>query len=603
MVATIAIGLALSGNLVTGLMASWANEHSLLAWTLFGVCAVATVALGVQGALRGRRREQVEREQAWASALDPLPLPPAPAPAGGPRPSRLMSADQAVVPFRGRRKELEMLGQWLTRPGEPFFVLSGPPLVGKTRLSAEFAADHAAGFRAGRLRPGREASAWTAVSAMPGKQLVVIEVGAAGEDVNGFIDDAAVSTKVKTLLVVRNSLRLRFVSQYRPREAIRDALEQASSLELGPHGGGDDLSRWSNEAATAFATELQIPFSGMGVGVRPTAGTPIGVVQAHALANVLADQDSGAVWEELAFHETASWPQFPHTAPSGNGSALPTHCFIAAALRGAATRDEITSAMSGIPDLQGSSAERRGQIADWLIAAYPDPHHPAGWARPLDAIVYAIAIPTLTRSPSLLAGLCAGVGQLNAARAASFVLVAAEQYPDALDLASSILTMNDLNLGPEVVRGMTGLVSSHRLDVLLAEAITQHPPADPEVVRSLLDTLAEHPGLPRSRLALLSRLIRHARTTNDDTALADHLSSSHVELRDLGRWEQALTHDEEALALYRDLAATNPDKHTSDLSLSRQRLRWVLQALGREDDYLRYDPPGFAQSRSSSSQK
>jgi tetratricopeptide (TPR) repeat protein len=63
------------------------------------------------------------------------------------QPSRLLDARRAVVPFTGRKAELELLAQWRDAPhGRAFLLCYGPGGQGKSRLAARFAEQSRAGW-------------------------------------------------------------------------------------------------------------------------------------------------------------------------------------------------------------------------------------------------------------------------------------------------------------------------------------------------------------------------------------------------------------------------------------------------------------------------
>lgn len=107
------------------------------------------------------------------------------------------------------------------------------------------------------------------------------------------------------------------------------------------------------------------------------------------------------------------------------------------------------------------------------------------------------------------------------------------------------------------------------LDLYLVLAQT-HPTRHTDALAVTLDNL----GLT------LSRLGRY------DEALT--LRNIGTTLRSLRRYHEALTHDEEALRLYRTLAHDSHTRYASDLATARRNLLSSLQALGREDDFVRY---------------
>jgi tetratricopeptide (TPR) repeat protein len=117
---------------------------------------------------------------------------------------------------------------------------------------------------------------------------------------------------------------------------------------------------------------------------------------------------------------------------------------------------------------------------------------------------------------------------------------------------------------------------------------------DPEHLLPLLFALPEQTTILREPAAQLTQRLailfqQEAKRTNEalawirTAALFNNLAHR---LRDLGRREEALTAAEEAVRLYRALAAARPDAFTPDLALSLNNLANMLSALGRREAAL-----------------
>jgi tetratricopeptide (TPR) repeat protein len=117
---------------------------------------------------------------------------------------------------------------------------------------------------------------------------------------------------------------------------------------------------------------------------------------------------------------------------------------------------------------------------------------------------------------------------------------------------------------------------------------------DPEQMLLLVLALSEQTMIRREAAAeLTQRLVSHfrelaARTDEPDASipLAGLLNNLANRLRDLGRSEEALAAAEEAVGLYRTLAANRPDAFTPDLARSLCNLGNMLGALGRREEAL-----------------
>ncbi|EWC59810.1 tetratricopeptide repeat family [Actinokineospora spheciospongiae] len=170
------------------------------AWIGLPVSLVLTVVLAVHE----------RRADARPAALEPLPRSPAPARDGlADRPSALLDARSAVVPFTGREPELAALTAWrdAKTTGASALLLHGPGGQGKSRLAARFAELSAAdGWVVAQARHGVAPDDATGGRASKRRLLVVVDYAdrwAHPELVALFADPALAGPRVRVLLIGR----------------------------------------------------------------------------------------------------------------------------------------------------------------------------------------------------------------------------------------------------------------------------------------------------------------------------------------------------------------------------------------------------------------
>jgi tetratricopeptide (TPR) repeat protein len=133
---------------------------------------------------------------------------------------------------------------------------------------------------------------------------------------------------------------------------------------------------------------------------------------------------------------------------------------------------------------------------------------------------------------------------------------------------------------------LTARTAQPLLDAALAAEVTS--------TRWTPDSLAElsrhlpEGRLPRTRAAVSAAAVDHARETGTRDDLANALTSYGVSLTDLGRHREARTAFEEALALYRNLAAANP-AHQPRLARALTNYGIILRDEGRDSEARAYD--------------
>jgi len=526
----------------------------------------------------------------------------------------LLPTRHGAAPFRGRAADLVWLQAWRDdRDGHPVALVTGPGGVGKTRLVTQFAVTRPPPWAAGWLHPGRGGSALAAVHACGDPALILIDDADASQDAAALLADLAGHPRagpVRVVLIARTADALAQVAGQIP-EAARwiIAPENLPVRPIGPFGGADDHARWFGEAVRAYAAARRIPPPDLSAvtaaGSAAKAGEPVLTIQAQALLVVLETerrrpQHTGVqalpfdqVAEALFAHEQRRWQQVAQQPGWGLADlTAPVQQRVIAALMlsGAAGEPEAITALRAVPDLADATAERLARIARWAFHLYP----PGPVQIQPDMLAEWFLITQLTSAPDLAAHLT----DLAAQRIPALLILfahASDHMPAAVPLYTGLIQADPAGLaavGAEAA--LTASTAQHLLDAALASLVTStdwSPGALADLDRHLPEGT-----LPRTRAAASAATVELARETGIREDLPDALLRHGASLRALGRHQEALAAEEEALALCRDLAAANP-AHQPRLADALNGYGNSLAALGRHQEALAAEEEALALCR------
>jgi tetratricopeptide (TPR) repeat protein len=474
-------------------------------------------------------------------------------------------------------------------------ILTGPAGVGKTRLTIQLATALKASWVTGRLRPGA-VGVVRAVIDCAEPTLVVIEANGWRPEIAAVLDDlaeldAAHQHGVKLLLVSRHRDWLTYLrSQVRADTAA--LIDAAKPLPLEPVGGPDDLLRWYRETIVTFTDLLGRPKPQTIDGV-PT-GSTFGDLLSLAYASVVTSNTCPAlstaaeVAGVLAEEERRHWP-----GPDiGIPSELRKRIVAALILRGGADdAEQAATVITQIPELSDASRERVRDLTRW--AGQVDPGHSWFTMPPLELLTHGLAIPLL-RDAALRKSLTSDLDILEVARVGSFLIGAANTYPEAEAWVTELLQPSDLTEGlAGLMFGSAGVPAppQDRMDRLLAALI----PGIRE--RTTLDglepVLSDGIGYPRARVALFRALAAAVRASISDDKppahradLAAALIDLATALHDFGQHDESREASHEAITLLRKLADERLDSPERALARALTDLADVHVHLGQYTDAL-----------------
>ena len=350
-----------------------------------------------------------------------------------------------------------------------------------------------------------------------------------------------------------------------------------------PVAVGEGLSNAEIVAAAvpAFAAALSLPSPGR-VAVQAGPGA-VRMLDLHAaaLVAVLGAPEGGAqvtvriadVLDELLGHEARFWQgsadRLDLTAgPDGLTTALLRQIVAAGALLGADSREEAVALLGRVPGVPALI-----KVVEWLRQAYPPDGADGGWLGSLapDRLAERLAVTELGRDRELADHCLTDLDSRQALRAVTLLGRAS-----ADDKAAAGLLERLLPLVEQVVAGL---------------------PDDLDLLAAISDAIPyPSTALAGAHLAVNRRIL--AQVPPDRSAThARWLSVLGVTLAQAGQVAQSISPEQEAVAIRRELAATNPDWYRPDLAISLSNLGVGLSELGRSAEALQVTEEAVATYR------
>jgi tetratricopeptide (TPR) repeat protein len=574
-----------------------AAAAGVVAWPVGLGLGALSGAAAVAPLLWQRRSAGRDVAQAWAEVAAAGPAGDEAVAAGSPL--ERLNPDRRVVSFaRGRRAELHAVLDWCAGGAAAVWAVAGGAGEGKTRLLVE-ACGHLAGdgWVCGWVRRGREAAA--------------VEVaGRWGRPVLLVVDDADTRAGLAELLVAarrRPGRRVRVVLAAREFGEWWSRLREGLAPELA--GALAPAHRTALGRLAATAGEQQQRFGQAVDAFARTGGTPAPqarlagaapatpLVLVHAAAAVAVERSlSGPVDLDAAlrwlFDAEESWWQARATA-HGLGVLGPKAvqaAVVAAVLLGAAGRDEAAGMLAHLPGLAGAGTAQRSELAVWLHGLYPqkagewlartcppgspNATSPTGWP-PTRRCWPGSPQPPRPGASRDRPRQRRGPGGADVHRAGARRRPHPRRRPGRRRVGAR-------PAGPAAGGGGGGSRRRRadrpgpRLAAVAALPLTAE----------VLDALAAAIPYPTRVLAHTAAAVAQARLAHADTGeqRAERLTTLGIRRSGLGRWEQALAATEEAVAVWRRLAAARPEAFVPDLATALSNLGAMLWGLGRREE-------------------
>ena len=331
-----------------------------------------------------------------------------------------------------------------------------------------------------------------------------------------------------------------------------------------------------------------------------TAGTSNG--GAAAIGAGVNRSAASAVEDRVLVHERRYWWRMAraHGLNPGLSQECLTDALAAATLLGAQDQQQADALLARVPRLEGQSRDRRTQVCEWIAGLYP-PSAGTPWGgiapdrlaeRFIGQYLHKNAAEaTVQQAEPLLVG----ATEQQAIRLVTMWARAATHaiFGHHLEEALVLLCMRHVD---HVALPAVGVVTQLEAPGPILAAVTAivNDPSTTLTLLQQLDRRLPERSLILAKLAvqLATRLVAEYQRLVDqgDKAyyprLATSLNNLSVRLGNAGEREGALAAIEEAVRVYRALAAFQPNNFRSDLAMSLNNLAVQLGTVGRWDDSL-----------------
>jgi tetratricopeptide (TPR) repeat protein len=515
------------------------------------------------------------------------------------KPSLLLRPERAVVDFFGRADELERLRTWLgLERRRSVRVVVGAGGIGKTRLALQVATEWEASGRTWvQVAAGKEAGVLEeARGTTSGPLLLVLDYAETraglGDLLRAVLDDPG---PVRVLLLARslNEWWDRLAEASPP--AVSQLLFEANPIRLeGPIDNRSD-AELAAAAMPFFAAIRGVPPPGDVIFDLPSRRVPLLVLHAAALVAVLRSETNPmdslriviteGVLGELMNHEARYWRR------AASSSGLPQEGWVlksvtaAAILLGADDQQEAAATVARVPDLAGASAGDLLRWARWLYDLYPaEPDGRLGMVQP-DLLAEHHVATQLTASPGLIQAFLRDLTLNRSERALTVLARAWELHENVGPLIEAALRANATELA--IPAADVAIQTQAKVGELLASALRDAP----ATLESLIEIAEAMPfpsvALAQADLAVTLRICSELPSGAERDTIARWSLRTGRRLWQVGRLAEALPVTEEAVEIFRELAAATPDRFRPDLAESLVRLGVRFSELGRPADALR----------------
>jgi tetratricopeptide (TPR) repeat protein len=532
--------------------------------------------------------------------------------------SELLKPRFGIVGLVGREALQDQLMSWRESDAALRVVMiTGGGGFGKTRLALEECGRAGrAGWTSGLFALDASADpdrALDRLAAWPGRLFVAIDYAETRP--------ALVSSLILRLAARRGGPPVRLIlvcRQAQTRAEIEDifAVGDGSDEVLRVLGQGEPvrLDRHPIDSQLLFGNGVAAFAARLGTEVAPVPrpslreahfSRPLFVLAAALLVALDPRVDIDSMSQEqvmlelLDRHEARYWQRLSDDLGADLDPVVQRRAVAVATVLGANSEEEATRLVAIVPGLEDASSERRRAVARWLSRLYSDgrldrppaiaPVEPDMLAEALvsreftaeekllDASLDVASDEQLTRALTVLSRACASSEQLR-----GLLRDALDERLPALigrleggtDLAAA-LELAVLAVGPLVGAARVVGETAGQLGSLGSLELTLHV-----LEAAYFRALEKQGGVPESR-----------------RGLGRSLSNLSVLLSEGGRFPEALTSAEEAVAIYRELAAADREAHLSELTTALAGLSNRLMEAGRFEDALEVSEEALRERR------
>ncbi|MEU2615841.1 tetratricopeptide repeat protein, partial [Micromonospora sp. NPDC007271] len=513
----------------------------------------------------------------------------------------LLRPQAAVVGFVGRGWLLAALDRWCADPAASVVrLVVGAGGVGKTRLGQHFAG-RLTSWECWPVAPGGEATVAGQLEAgdRPGRLLLTVDY-AETRDPQALAHLLCVAQRaggVRVLLLARSAglWWSSLSAAYPPQAHLVDALTvPANVIEVPARIENYTPQQIVAEAMVAFAARLRrrppgdVPPSGVDPDV------PVLRLHAQALLAVLGGprgDDRYDVLAEVLGHEARYWRHRARRdglpgAGEPAADAVLRRLVAVAALLGADNREQAMELVRRVPGLGAAQPEVVNGYVDWLYGLYPTAGTGGGLGtlQP-DLLAEYLAVAVLHEStPAERSRILHGLAPGQAVQALTVLSRARTHQSDAAEMIDVALSA-DLPMMTEAVL-QVGLqfpgMLAPRVTALLVTA-----ELDPDWVQRTARRVP-YPSIEFGQIAvaLTTHALRAEAAATKPTDRTSSLALHAIRLAEVGRRVEALAVSQEAVDLYRGLAAGNRDAYLPDLATSVNNHALRLAEAGRRDEAL-----------------
>src|SRR6266487_3969376 len=607
-----------------GLAAAGAVAGQYLAGTRGAVlgAVIGTVCGAFAPSVSDWVRERGMAKQSWLATVERPP------PGGW---ARLLDPRQEVVGFIGRENELAALVAWCEDESESRLrLVTGPGGVGKTRLAVELAQRMTRlGWMCTRVADGQEDEVIARFRATSRRRaLLVVDYAETRTGLSQMLSQLADDHgEVIRVLMLARSAGDWWDQLGVETPAVWDMVQSARESELALAAAvAADLSDADviTLAVRAFAGKLGVPERTVEIyGDRP-ARTRVLDLHVAALVAVLDETGAttvrlaaGKVLDELLRHEMHYWYNTAQASglchgPSGLTRLMLRRVVAASCLIGARTEEDARLLPARVPGLAASA-----RVARWLRELYPPIQGDQEWLGSLqpDRLAERHVVCELAGSSELTSACLTSLDAFQARRVLTMLARASIDDPEAEPLLERVLPdvaafVADLEAPPETLAAIYNAIPYPT--VVLAPAAT-------DLSQRILSAIPSGPGSAVRaqwltnlglRLSALGRpadalppaeeavaIYRDMAAADPDRyrpKLANALTNRGVRFSQVGRPDATVGPTEEAIAIYRDLAAANPGRYRPDLADALTNLGAWFWELGRPADSMVADQEAVA---------
>jgi tetratricopeptide (TPR) repeat protein len=560
---------------------------------------LAGVAAGYVPVFHSRADEQQSRLEHAVAQLTEASEPRFEQWASGP--SLLLRPERAIVKFTGRETELATLQAWCeSSTPKSVQVMTGSGGVGKTRLALHVATwwkeagglvvHVASGAEATVLKRTREVTA--------GPVLLVADYAETRlrlrDLLRAVLDDAG---RVRVLLLARSLGEWwdRLAEESSP--AVGQFLSTAGMMPLDAPLADVPDADLATAAVPAFAAELGVATPECVIFDLPDSRMPVLVLHAAALIAVLRSEIGSqtnspgpmrvavteSVLGELLEHEARYWRRA--AAAHGlqdDGRVLKT-VVAAAVLLGAGSLEEAAAVASRVPDLAGEGGGVLRRWGRWLFELYPGEGGRLGSVQP-DLLAEYHAVIQLAGDLGLAHAVLSAIDGRQAVQALTILGRAWKLHDEAGQVIGNALHADLAGLA--VAAAEVAIQTEPQVGMLLADGLANAPATLHDLVRIAETMPYPSVAVAGAQLAVTLRIRSELPPHISSQTTARWADRCGVLLSQAGRPAEAIPHTQEAVALYRELAAATPDQYHPDLAQTLSNLGVRFSELGRPAEAL-----------------